>query len=49
MFGSTARPPKPPRHEPVLLVAIAVGIAVVLTLLYGGALFLAERLEQGGG
>lgn len=49
MFGSTSRPPKPPRHEPVILVALAVAIATVLTLLYGAVLILTERLQQGGG
>ena len=48
MFGSTSRPPKPPRNEPLLLVAIAVAIAVVLTLAYGGILMLAARMQQGG-
>ena len=49
MFGTRQRPPKPPRHEPVLLVAIAVAIAAALTLAYAGILVLVERLQQAGG
>lgn len=48
MFGSPRQPPKPPRHEPALIVGLAVLIAVVLTLGYGGIMMLAERLQQAG-
>lgn len=48
MFGSKHRPPDPPKHEPLLLVCLAVAIAIVLTLAYAGVTMLAERLGQGG-
>jgi hypothetical protein len=48
MFGSPHLPPRPPRHEPVLLIALAVLIASVLTLAYAGITLLADRLQQGG-
>lgn len=49
MFGNTSRPPKPPKHEPAILVGLAVLIAAVLTLAYGAVVLLAERLQQAGG
>jgi hypothetical protein len=49
MFGSRHPPPRPPRHEPWILVGIAVAIAAFLTAAYAGLLFLVERLQQGGG
>ncbi len=49
MFGSTHRPPRPPRHESAVLIAIAVGIATVLTLAWAGITLLVERLQQAGG
>ncbi|MDA0335510.1 MAG: hypothetical protein O2782_10120 [bacterium] len=49
MFGSSHQPPRPPRHEPALLVGLAVLIATVLTLAYAGVSLLAGRLQQGGG
>ncbi len=49
MFGSYHHPPRPPRHEPALLVGLAVLIATVLTLAYAGVSLLADRLQQGGG
>lgn len=49
MSGSTQRPPRPPRHESAMLIAIAVLIATVLTLAWAGVTLLAQRLQQGGG
>lgn len=49
MFGSASRPPRPPRHEPFLLLALAILIAAVLTLVYAGVTLLVERAAQGGG
>ena len=47
MFGNP-RPPRPPRHEPLLLLVLAVLIAGVLTVVSYGFLVFVERLEQGG-
>lgn len=47
MFGNPI-PPKPPRHQPLLLLVLAVLIATVLTLAAYGFLVLAERLERAG-
>lgn len=41
-------PPRPPRHEPLILLLLAALIAGVLTLAYAGVWYLAERLQQGG-
>ena len=49
MSGSTQHPPRPPRHESAMLIAIAVLIATVLTLAWAGVTLLAQRLQQGGG
>ena len=48
MFGEYPNPPKPPKYEPVLVVAIAIGIAVVITLAYVGVIYLSDRAAQGG-
>ncbi|NKB71706.1 MAG: hypothetical protein GKR89_31920 [Candidatus Latescibacteria bacterium] len=48
MFGEHPNPPKPPKYEPVILVAIAVGIAVLITLGYVAVIYLSDRAAQGG-
>ncbi len=46
MFGQGHRPPKPPQHEPILLILLAVLIALVLTVGYGTLMALSERMSQ---
>jgi len=48
MFGELKNRPKPPPHEPLLLVLLAALIAGVLTVAYAGVWYVAERLQQGG-
>ena len=48
MFGELKNRPRPPPHEPLVLVALATLIAGVLTLVYAAVVYLAERLQQGG-
>lgn len=47
LFGRP-QPPRPPRHEPLLLLLLAVAIAALLTLVAYGFLAFVERLEQAG-
>ena len=34
MFGDKHQPPKPPRHEPLLILLIGIAIAAVMTVAY---------------
>ena len=47
MFGNRRDPPKPPRSVPLILLALAVIIAVALTLGYYAVLVLVERVGEG--
>ena len=47
MFGEPRNQPKPPPHEPYILLLLAVLIAAVLTLAYAGIHYVAERVAQG--
>ena len=46
MFGEHHSPPKPTRHEPFLLLGLAVGIALVVLVGYVGLSVLVEGGEQ---
>ena len=48
MFGERHPAPRPPRHEPYVLLALSALIATVLTLAYAGVTYLAERIQQAG-
>ncbi|MFH1568383.1 MAG: hypothetical protein ABIL09_10350 [Gemmatimonadota bacterium] len=48
MFGERNEPPRPTRGEPLIMLALAIAIATVLTAGYAAVLLLAERLQQGG-
>ena len=43
MFGEKHRPPKPPPYESWLVLLIAVGIALLVTLLYVGVHYLSQK------
>ena len=47
MFGNP-QPPKPPKHEHLVLLLLAVLIATVLTLAAYGFLVMSEHLQQAG-
>jgi hypothetical protein len=42
MFGERHKPPRPPSYEPWLVLLLAVLIAVLVTALYGGFIFLTQ-------
>ena len=48
MFGERHRGPRPPRHEPLILLALSALIAAGLTLAYAGVIYFVERLQQAG-
>ncbi len=48
MFGHRHRPPKPPDHEPLILVLIAVLIATVLTVGYAIIMVMVQRAQTVG-
>ncbi|MBT4099545.1 MAG: hypothetical protein HOM68_12950 [Gemmatimonadetes bacterium] len=48
MFGRHNQPPKPPDHEPFLVVLLAVIIAGALTLGYGLIMVLIEGFRSQG-
>ena len=48
MFGRHHQPPKPPDHEPWILVVLAGGITGVLTLGYGLIMTLIEGPRSQG-
>lgn len=48
MFGEGHHGPRPPRHEPFILLALSILIAASLTLAYAGIVYFIERLQQAG-
>ncbi len=46
MFGERPNPPKPPKYEPFLLLLLAVGVSAVLTVVFIGVWYLAEKGGQ---